>query len=249
MPVSSSIKKAKYSYEAVSGAYVSKALSSKEVRTFFHVVEGKQTTVNLHLGQGSKCHYILLVRDGETVLRSSLEKGASVHWHVFSFETGTHTLDSELNGERSTSQVNWVFRAGKKEKQTIGIKNIFSAKNGGGEIVLKGVAEDHAQVACNGMIQIGLNGGGTKTHLTEDVLMLDATAKVDAIPGLEIKTNDVKASHSATVSRVTPEQLFYLQSRGLPEEVARKLFIDGFLGELIETVPENMREKVREMIV
>ena len=67
------------------------------------------------------------------------------------------------------------------------------------------------------MIEIGPEGTGTDACLTQEVLMLDPTAKVDAIPALEIRTNDVKASHSASVSRVTEEDLFYFGSRGLDQ--------------------------------
>lgn len=215
--------------------------------TIFHTADDAE--VGLQLGRGSEVHYIFFCRSGNATLRSTLADSAHVYWHIFTFGSGSYELHSELVGPNAVSQIDWVFRAGKKEKQTIDIHNIFSAKNGGGEIVLKGVAEDHAHVVCNGMIKIGLQGGGTKTHLTEDVLMLDSTAKVDAIPGLEIKTNDVKASHSATVSRVTPEQLFYLQSRGLPEEVARKLFIDGFLGEMIGGIPLEFQKKVLSVLL
>jgi Fe-S cluster assembly scaffold protein SufB len=104
---------------------------------------------------------------------------------------------------------------------------------------MKGVAEHTAHVFCDGMIEIGLQGGGTDTYLTENVLMLDGTAKVDAIPGLEIKTNDVKASHSATVSKVTPEDLFYFATRGIDETEARQMYIQGFLGDLTAKITDT----------
>jgi Fe-S cluster assembly scaffold protein SufB len=69
--------------------------------------------------------------------------------------------------------------------------------------------------------------------------MLDASAKVDAIPALEIKTNDVKASHSASITKISPETLFYLQSRGIEEAAARSMFVEGFLGELLRNLPAD----------
>lgn len=75
--------------------------------------------------------------------------------------------------------------------------------------------------------------------------MLDKTAKVDAIPGLEIKTNDVKASHSATVSRVTEEDLFYFAARGIIEKEARRMFVEGFLGEMVGKIgSQTAREEI-----
>jgi Fe-S cluster assembly protein SufD len=135
------------------------------------------------------------------------------------------------------------------EKQSVDVRNVFDATNGAGEITLKGIAEEKALAVCNGMIEITERGRGTDTYLTEDVLMLDSTAKVDAIPGLEIRTNDVKASHSATVSRVTAEDLFYLQSRGIDVLTARRMFVDGFLAGLAESISHTaLRENVLRVL-
>ena len=108
---------------------------------------------------------------------------------------------------------------------------------------MKGVAEHQAHVVCNGMIDIGLKGGETDAYLTEDVLMLDASAKVDAIPGLEIKTNDVKASHSATVSQVTDEDLFYFGARGIDQSAARHMYVIGFLGDLVHRLQSDQDQE------
>ena len=114
---------------------------------------------------------------------------------------------------------------------------------------MKGVAEADAHASADGMIEIDLGGAGTKTYLTQNVLMLDATAKVDAVPGLEIKTNDVKASHSATVSRVTQEDLFYFAARGILPHDAKRLFVEGFLGDLAQRITDgDTREGLVGMI-
>jgi len=160
-----------------------------------------------------------------------------------------HDLRSEVAGEHAESSVDWVFYAKDEEQQKLTAHNIFNAADGGGEIRMKGVAEEKAHVQCRGFIEIGRAGGGTDTYLTEDVLMLDKTAKVDAVPGLEIKTNDVKASHSAVVTKVTPENLFYFAARGIPERVARQMYVQGFLSDLTQRIAsEDVRTVCRESI-
>lgn len=155
------------------------------------------------------------------------------------------SVQSELCGSKAVSDIDWIFYATKEDQQRLSARNIFTGSHGGGEMTLKGVAQDTAHVFCNGMIDIGPNGSGTDTYLTEDVLMLDGTAKVDAIPGLEIKTNDVKASHSATVSKVTPADLFYFASRGIEEHEARQMYVQGFLGDVTKKIQdEALRERV-----
>ncbi len=160
-----------------------------------------------------------------------------------------HHLSTRTVGSGATSSVEWLFFARGTEEYVLSARNAFDAVDGAGEMLMQGVAEDRAHVAANGLIDIGLHGGGTNTYLTQSVLMLDPTCRVDAIPGLEIKTNDVKASHSATVSRVTPEDLFYFGSRGIPSREARRMFVEGFIGQLADHIgDEESRTRARTFI-
>jgi Fe-S cluster assembly protein SufD len=70
-------------------------------------------------------------------------------------------------------------------------------------------------------------------------LLLSKRAHADAIPGLEILANDVRCTHAAAIAQIDADQLFYLRSRGLPDAVARRLVIEGFLSELVERFPQD----------
>lgn len=181
---------------------------------------------------------------------STLAEGARLH--LTNISLGTHIEQearSHLLGKNAVSDIDWIFYARNADTQKLSARNVFSAKNGGGEITMKGVAEHFASVRCDGMIEIGGGGGGTKTYLTEDVLMLDPTAKVDAVPELKIQTNDVRASHSAVIRKVTPEDIFYFASRGLDEPSARSMYVLGFLADLTDRiVNESKRAEVRSAI-
>jgi Fe-S cluster assembly scaffold protein SufB len=194
----------------------------------------------LELARGNKeisiTQRMILGRNAKLNLRNITLGGCSV----------THDLISHVRGEGSESSVDWIFYGKKREEQQLSARNIFDAPFGHGQITMHGVAEDEARTAFRGFIEITKNGRGTDTFLTEKALMLDTTAKVDAVPGLEIKTNDVKASHSATVTKVTDEELFYFASRGIDEEIARKMYVEGFLGALVRKFPE---QKTRELVL
>lgn len=176
---------------------------------------------------------------------------AVIRWHIATLggREVEHSLRSVIKGAGAVSDVNWLFYAKGTEKQRLTVRNVFQAVRGGGEITMKGVAEGQGNTKCEGMIEIGLKGEGTNTYLTQNVLMLDPTAKVDAIPGLEIKTNDVKASHSATVSRLTEEDLFYFAARGIPSVEARKMYVLGFLEDLTQKIEdEETRRRIVEAV-
>lgn len=183
--------------------------------------------------------------------RSHVGDHATIRWKNITLGARQveHDLLSEITGANAVSAIDWMFYAKGDEKYQLSARNVFSGRHGGGEITMKGVAEEKGHVRCNGKIEIGSGGGQTDTYLTQDILMLDKTSKVDAIPGLEIKTNDVKASHSATVSRVTDDDLFYFAARGIREREARRMFVHGFLGELVaKTESSSVREEILDAI-
>ena len=220
--------------------------------TLFDTSSSKKHRVHIDAERESTVTYVSLSTDSVRHMTSTLAEGSAMHWHCTTLGNTDeqHTLSSELRGKNATSNIDWIFRVGSSEKQIIVVRNVFAAPEGGGEITLKGVAEGTAYASCEGMIEITEEGRGTNTYLTEDVLMLDPTAKIDAIPGLEIRTNDVKASHSATVSRVTVEDLFYFQSRGITSETARAMYVDGFLGDLTERIAdEDVRKSVQKALM
>ena len=94
---------------------------------------------------------------------------------------------------------------------------------------LKGVVRDKSQLKFKGKIVIDPNCGQSNSFLTERILLLSDQAYVEAVPDLEIMTDDVKCSHAISISNINPQQLFYLMSRGLCKKQAQDLIIKGFL--------------------
>ncbi|MBU0766316.1 SufD family Fe-S cluster assembly protein [Patescibacteria group bacterium] len=184
------------------------------------------------LKKGSELIINLSVKDGVITQRGRAGENAKLYWKNKTSGNVKQDLVSEVTGANGESSVHWIFRASEKDQLELSAKNIFSAANGKGEMMMKGVAEDEACVRCNGMIEVGVGGRGSDVFLKEDILMLDKTAKVDVLPGLEIKNNDVKVSHSASVRHVSPEEIFYFASRGVGEEEAREMYVEGFLGNI-----------------
>jgi len=97
------------------------------------------------------------------------------------------------------------------------------------DTTLRGVGRDRAQIRFVGRIIIDEDCGDSNSFLTERILLLSDQATAEAVPDLEIKTDDVKCSHAASISRIPEEHLFYLMSRGLNRMSAEELIITGFL--------------------
>ncbi|MBI1972330.1 MAG: SufD family Fe-S cluster assembly protein [Candidatus Aenigmarchaeota archaeon] len=114
---------------------------------------------------------------------------------------------------------------------------------------MNAVLKDSSQAVIKGMINIGKNAKNSRSYLAEHAMLLGKGAKADAIPGLEIENNDVKATHSASVAKVGEDQMFYLMSRGLDEENSKKLMTNGFLESVIRHMPlPQFRSMVRAAI-
>ena len=99
------------------------------------------------------------------------------------------------------------------------------------------------------MIRIEKEAKNSRAYLAEHGMILSKDARADAIPGLEIETNEVKATHSASVAQINDEELFYLMSRGLSEDDSRKLIIIGFFEPLVERIPvPEIAKRIRRII-
>lgn len=218
--------------------------SGSKLKTQNSKPKGWSFAVDIQLHSTATLTYIslqTLPSDMHCILRHRAtigqEAALSLHIATLGGSTVNHALVSEVRGVGGTSTINWLFFARDHDCQTLSVRNVYAGRKGGGEVTMKGVVQEHAHVVAHGVIEISPGGGGTDTYLTQSVLMLDPTALVDAVPGLEIKTNDVKASHSASITRVSEEDLFYAAARGIPDIEARRMIVEGFLGELIARVP------------
>lgn len=173
------------------------------------------------------------------LLRLSLAEGAVAHTTLVSAAAASFDVNVKLCGAHARSDINGAFLLPEGAKAQARVLNDFRAAHGRGEILLKTVAHKNTHAKVHGTVRIGEGGAGTDTYLTEDALLLDSSAKVDAVPALEIHCNDVKASHSARLHRLTPEELFYFAARGMDTQLARELSLHGFLGDVLDRIPSD----------
>jgi Fe-S cluster assembly scaffold protein SufB len=98
------------------------------------------------------------------------------------------------------------------------------------------------------MIKIGKDAKLSESYLAGHSILLDKGAKSDAIPGLEIETNEVRATHSASVAQIDEGQIFYLMARGLSREGAKREIVGGFLEPLSRKMGPTIRAWVTYLI-
>lgn len=135
----------------------------------------------------------------------------------------------ELIVPGAEAEVSGIFLTQNTETSETKVIIHHKAPNTLANTVLKGAARDSSKISFTGRIIIDPECGNSNSFLTERILLLSDNAKAEAIPDLEILTDDVKCSHAASISRIPESQLFYLMSRGIPQAEAEDLIVAGFL--------------------
>lgn len=145
--------------------------------------------------------------------------------------------DCSLSGRGATGDI--VALSFADENQTIDFRTFHShiAPDTSSNLLFKGAIDDEARSIYTGLIRIGPEARGTNAFQTNRNLKLSDTAWAESVPNLEIENNDVACSHASTVGPVEEEQMFYLQSRGVPGDVAERLIVDGFFAETLDALP------------
>ena len=104
-------------------------------------------------------------------------------------------------------------------------------------LLYKGAVGDSARSVYTGMIRVRPDARGTNAFQTNKNLKLGDDAWAESVPNLEIENNDVRCSHASAVGPVDPDQVFYLESRGVPTPVAERLIVAGFFDEVLDELP------------
>lgn len=151
-----------------------------------------------------------------------------------------------LNGRGASFEGYDVFFCDGKQRFDLDANLIHNSPDSQGALTARGVLKGESQSIFKGMAKIRKGAKNSYSYIAHHAMLLDKRARSDAIPGLDIDTNEVKATHSASVAQIDEDQVFYLEARGLPEDEAKKLIVTGFFEPVISRIPlEFAREGAR----
>ena len=166
-----------------------------------------------------------MIKQQKQETRFKIEKDQ--HKKVILEQPGSYIV--ELLGSGAEVVISGIFEANGDEKKEVSVTIIHKAPHTRADTTLKGVARDKGVIKFEGRIIIDKGCPDVNSFLTEKILLLSDNARAEAIPDLEIESDDVKCSHAATISKIPDEQVFYLMSRGLSEIDAKEAIVEGFL--------------------
>ena len=154
-----------------------------------------------------------------------------------------------LLGEHAISNVNVLMMGKNKSLHETLTKVKHETKNTKSVQVIRTVLDENSRGSFQGKIRVEEGADGTLAEMSGKSLLLSDQARVNAKPELEILADDVKCSHGVTVGTLSKEQLFYLQSRGIPEHEARKLLINSFSNTIISNISNILIKRAENFIL
>jgi Fe-S cluster assembly protein SufB len=153
-----------------------------------------------------------------------------------------------LKGERAHGEVLSIAFAGHGQHQDAGAKMIHAAPNTTSRIVSKSISKDDGRTSYRGLVKVASGAHGCKTNVECDALLIGEHARSDTYPTMDVAEEDVRVEHEARVSKVAEEQLFYLQSRGLDEDKARMMIVNGFIEPFVKELPMEYAVELNRLI-
>lgn len=153
-----------------------------------------------------------------------------------------------LLGKKAHGEVLSIAFAGKNQEQDTGGKIVHAASDTSSVITSKSISKDGGTASYRGLVKVNSGLENVRSHVVCDALLLDSASRTNTFPYMEIESEDVSMEHEARVSRISEEQLFYLTSRGMKEEEASMMIVNGFLDPLVKQLPLEYAVELNRLI-
>ncbi len=233
---------------------------------YVHYVEGctapiyssdslHSAVVEIIVKKGARCRYSTIQNWSNNVFnlvtkRAVAYQDATMEWvdgnlgsKVTMKYPAVYLMESGAHGE-----VLSIAFAGKGQVQDAGGKVVHRAPNTTSKIISKSISKDGGQASYRGLLKVYEGAENTRSNVVCDALLLDEHSRSDTYPYIEIDEQDVTIGHEASVSKVGEEQLFYLMSRGLSEEQANAMIVNGFIEPLVKELPMEYALELNRLI-
>ena len=213
--------------------------------------------VEVRLDQGAHLTHVVEQRCGDrSVVQSTVRVrlGAGAHydlrWVLVGGRWQKSYFDVEMLGEGSESKATGLCIGRRDQHFDVQTLQDHVARGAISDLLYRVAVAESSRSVFAGLIRVEEGAQKTNAYVQNRNLLLSPTAKADSNPTLEILANDVRCTHGTTAGRVDDDQLFYCQSRGISEQAARRLVVEGFFADVIDFFPEGpLREDARQGVL
>jgi Fe-S cluster assembly protein SufD len=214
------------------------------------------TVVELFVAQGGELEHVSVIDWGSgvrhhAIVQAGVAKDAKVRSVVVTLGGDVVRVEPTLRcvGPGADARALGLYFASGDQHFEHRVISRHEAPNAYSNLLYKGAIKDTAHTVFFGNLVVPPGAPGTDAYQTNRNLVLNEGARADTIPFLEIETAEVKCSHAGAVSRVDDEHLFYLESRGVPRDTAKRLIVEGFCQEVLDEVElDELRDELNAAI-
>ncbi|HVU74874.1 MAG TPA: Fe-S cluster assembly protein SufB [Mycobacteriales bacterium] len=153
-----------------------------------------------------------------------------------------------LMGEHASGETLSVAFAGEGQHQDAGAKMVHAAPHTSSQIISKSVARGGGRTSYRGLVNVEEGAHHSKATVKCDALLVDTISRSDTYPYVDVREDDASIGHEATVSKVGEDQLFYLMSRGVPEDEAMAMVVRGFVEPIARELPMEYALELNRLI-
>ncbi|MBJ7355492.1 MAG: Fe-S cluster assembly protein SufB [Thermoleophilaceae bacterium] len=211
--------------------------------------------VEIFVKEGAKARYTTVQNWSKDVYnlntkRAIVEAEGTVEWVGGSMGAKYVMLypGSYLVGEHARADHLNVGVAGAGVWKDTGAKVVHNAPNTTSNILAKSISKDGGIMGYRGLVRMGKNSQGSKSRVQCDGLMMDDLSRSDTWPDIQIQNPYVTVAHEAVVGKISDEQLFYLRSRGLTEDEAAGMIVNGFIEPVTKELPMEYAVELNRLI-
>lgn len=182
--------------------------------------------------------------------RAIVEKDGTMEWVGGNMGSGCTMLYpcSVLVGEGARCDHLGIAFANKGQWQDTGAKVLHLAPHTTSKVVSKSISKNGGTAVYRGMLKVAPQAHGCTANVQCDALLLDGESRTDTIPDIQIRNDDVTIAHEASVGRLSEEDVFYLTSRGIPEEQALAMIVNGFIEPIVRSLPLEYAVEMNRLI-
>ena len=177
--------------------------------------------------------------DRSKVMWTQVETGSAVTWKYPS---------CVLRGDDSQGEFYSIAIANNMQQADTGTKMVHLGKNTKSRIVSKGISAGKAQNTYRGLVSMHPKAKSSRNYTQCDSLLIGDKCGAHTVPYIEVKNNSSRVEHEATTSKVDDDQLFYCRSRGMDEEEAVALVVNGFCKEVLQALPMEFAMEAQALV-
>lgn len=170
---------------------------------------------------------------------TQVETGSAITWKYPS---------CVLSGDNSQAEFYSVAVTNNYQEADTGTKMIHIGKNTRSRIISKGISAGKSQNSYRGLVKVGSKAEGARNYSSCDSLLLSSTSGAHTFPYIDVHNNNATVEHEATTSKISEDQLFYCQQRGIPIEGAVDLIVNGYAKEVINKLPMEFAVEAQKLL-